>query len=95
MFALGAGGVRSSRTIPMSNLNFDYFYKSIFFKKFISKLTIGGRFFLMEKIIYGLFKELSYRFVFFKKYEMKKKKLPIYIYFEVLFLCKPRLYIKV
>ena len=77
MFALGAGGVRSSRTIPMSNLNFDYFYKSIFFKKFISKLTIGGRFFLMEKIIY------------------KKKKLPIYIYFEVLFLCKPRLYIKV
>jgi ribosomal protein S7 len=73
----------------------DCFYKSVFLKKFINNLSIGGKYFLVEKSIYQLFKDTTFNNIIYTTTNKIYKYLPICFFFEVLFLCKPLLYVKI
>jgi hypothetical protein len=70
---------------------YDFFYNSIFFLKFLNRLMKGGKRSIIEKIIYGLFKNLDFANTFYIKSIYKIKYLPIYFFFEVLSICRPLL----
>jgi ribosomal protein S7 len=82
-----------------TDYNYEYFYRSFFFKKFINKLAIGGRYSVIEKIIYDLLKDIVLNNIFNKNYRghlvYKGNLLPIFIFFEIIFLCKPLLHVKI
>lgn len=52
---------------------------------------VGGRLFLVEKIIYELFKSFKLKQIFYKQYVEQLIYLPILIFFEVIYTCKPLL----
>jgi hypothetical protein len=74
---------------------FDFFYRSIFFKKFINNLAYGGSYFLVEKIIYTLLADLSFGTTFYSSYRSRIKLFPIFLFFEVIFICRPLLQVRI
>jgi hypothetical protein len=51
----------------------------------------GGKRSVVEKIIYGLFKNLNFVEFFYKKNIFKLNYLPIFFFFEVISICRPLL----
>jgi hypothetical protein len=70
---------------------YDFIYRSVFLLKFLNRLMCGGKRILIEKIIYGLFKDLNFIDVFYKKNIFKTNCLPIFLFFEVISICRPLL----
>jgi ribosomal protein S7 len=70
---------------------FDYFYRSTFLRKFINNLTKGGCYFLVEKIVYKIFKKVNLLKILYYNYKLKTKFLPVLLFFEVIFICRPLL----
>lgn len=70
-------------------LQYDSFYNSTLFLKFLNRLMRGGKRSIIEKIIYGVFKSIGFIELFYKKNIFKLNYLPIFFFFEVLSICKP------
>ena len=70
---------------------YDSIYRSVFLLKFLNRLMWGGKRTLIEKIIYGLFKDLNFIGIFYKKNIFKTNCLPIFLFFEVISICRPLL----
>lgn len=70
---------------------YDFFYNSVFFLKFLNRLMRGGKRSIIEKIIYGLLKNLNFIDIFYIKNIYKINYLPIFFFFEVLSICRPLL----
>jgi ribosomal protein S7 len=68
---------------------YDFFYRSAFFFKFLNRLIKSGNICIVEKIVYGLFKNLQFSDLFYKKNIYKKKYLPIFFFFEAINICRP------
>jgi hypothetical protein len=68
---------------------YDFFYCSVFFFKFLNRLIKGGNLNIVEKIVYGLFKNLEFSNIFYKKNIYKKNYLPIFFFFEAINICRP------
>ena len=72
------------------HINYDFFYSSVFLLKFINKLLKSGKRSVIEKIVYGLFKNIGFINIFYKK-----NILPIYFFFEAMSICRPFLGLRV
>jgi ribosomal protein S7 len=70
-------------------LRYDFFYRSAFFFKFLNRLVKSGNLCIVEKIVYGLFKNLQFSDIFYKKNIYKKNYLPIFFFFEAINICRP------
>lgn len=77
------------------HINYDFFYSSVFFFKFINRLLKCGKRNTIEKIVYGLFKSLEFINIFYKKNIYKTYFLPIYVYFEALSICRPLIGVRI
>jgi hypothetical protein len=67
----------------------DFFYRSVFFFKFLNRLIKSGNLLTVEKIVYGLFKNLEFADIFYKRNIYKKNYLPIFFFFEAINICRP------
>lgn len=74
---------------------YDFFYSSVFFFKFLNKLVKSGKRNIVEKIVYGLFKDLKFSDLFYKKNNFKINYLPIFIFFEAVSICRPLLGVRI
>jgi ribosomal protein S7 len=68
---------------------YDFFYRSVFFFKFLGRLIKSGNLCTVEKIVYGLFKDLEFSDTFYKKNIYKKSYLPVFFFFEAINICRP------
>lgn len=73
----------------------DYLFKSFLLKKFISSIAYSGCYFLTEKLVYKVFEELRINLKLYKKYFFRPTVLPVFIFFEAVFLCRPVLHVKI
>lgn len=74
---------------------YDFFYCSVFFFKFLNRLIKSGNLNIVEKIVYGLFKNLEFSDIFYKKNLYKKNYLPIFFFFEAISICRPWLGLRI
>jgi hypothetical protein len=74
---------------------YDFFYSSVFLFKFLNRLIKSGHLNVIEKIVYGLFKDLELTNLFYKKNMYKKNYLPIFFFFEAISIVRPILGLRV
>lgn len=91
----GSSPVRGNMRKTITHSRYDFFYSSVFFFKFLNRLLKSGNLNIIEKIVYGLFRNLEFTDLFYKKNIYKKSYLPIFFFFEAITICRPVLGLRV